>query len=312
MKRVLITGATGFIGSVLARRLIKEGHEVHAFIRPGSDTWRLDDVYDKFKAIYTVNLYNKDLVQTFVEHVNPEIIYHFAANRASSDSSSLSGDISTNIIGTWNLLEAAKKINYELFVNAGSSSEYGQKQYSMRETDVLEPNSYHSFAKGSQTLLCQTHASVEDKPIVTLRFFSVYGPYERKSRLIPAVILGALNKEILNLSYQWVSRDFIYIDDVVDVCLKIEQLCYCPGEIINIGTGSQSTIKQVVDIVSSVVGRELECSWESDGRVWDTDNWVADISACRESFSWEPKVSLREGLEKTINWMKKNANHYRS
>jgi len=303
-KNVLVTGITGFIGSVLTRRLLQEGYSVFGFARKSSDFWRIRDIVDHCDIRY-VDLCDEKKTEKQVSLIRPDIIYHLAANRASPLITSADSDIFTNIVGTRNLLKSLSKYDYELFVNAGSSSEYGNKDSPMHEENFLEPNSYHSFAKGAQTLLCQCCAVAENRPIITLRLFSVYGPYERTNRLIPSVVRGCLNGTNLNLSDPLVSRDFVYVDDVIDVCLKVDKLSKHTGKIFNIGTGHQTNIQKIVDTVFYLTGKNVSCNWNTDGRVWDTRKWVASIVNTKFELGWTYKYDILSGLRKTIEWTKK-------
>jgi nucleoside-diphosphate-sugar epimerase len=302
-KKILITGASGFIGSHLAKKCLKEGHSVNVFLRGNSDLWRIEDVI-KDLNVYNLSLYEEGKIREAIKEIKPEIVFHFASAIASSFKTSMGDDISSNIIGTWNLLSSLYSQDYELFINAGSSSEYGLKTQPMKEEDLLEPNSVHSFSKVAQTLMCKTYLNIQKKPIVTLRLFSVYGPYERQNRLIPMVVKNCIEEKKINLSSPKVARDFIYVDDVVDLCLDFNRFFGLEGEIINIGTGVQSTIEQVVNMVFDITGKKVECIWDKDKRLWDTETWVADCSKAKRLLDWEYKINLREGLEKTINWMK--------
>ena len=306
----LITGASGFIGSVLLRKLTEQKKKVHLILRKDSHTWRINDLLKKVTVHYSDFSDLKELT-AIVQTVKPNIIYHLATNGAYSYQKDANKIIQTNVIGTWNLLQACNTIDYDLFVNTGSSSEYGLKQFAMRETDLLEPTSYYAVTKSSQTLLCAHIAKQEHKPIVTIRPFSVYGPFEEPGRFIPTLMKALLFNEKMNLVSPEIARDQIYVDDMVEAYLKIDELKSNPGEYFNIGTGVQSTIKNVVDISIKVTKRTTQFKWgKMKGRSWDTNNWVADISKAKQLLNWAPKTSLEQGLKLTWKWFKKNHQYY--
>ena len=149
------------------------------------------------------------------------------------------------------------------------------------------------------------------KPIVTIRPFSVYGPYEEPKRFVPTLMKSLLFNEEMNLVSPDTARDYIYIDDMIDAYLKIDELKNNPGEYFNIGTGVQSTIKETVQLAKKISGKNTKFQWGSmENRNWDTDNWVADISKARQLLKWTPKVSFENGLTSTWNWFKKNYKFY--
>jgi len=306
----LITGASGFIGSVLLRRLVKEKQNIHLILRKNAKTWRINDLLE------SVTVHHSDLSDTrkltkIVKIVNPSVIYHLATNGAYSDQNQPDLIIQTNILGTFNLLKACNTVKYQLFVNTGSSSEYGFKKFAMRENDILEPASYYAVTKCAQTLLCSHIAKQEKKPIVTIRPFSVYGPYEEPKRFIPTLMKALFLKEPMNLVSPKTARDQIYVEDMVDAYLKIDELKHNPGEYFNIGTGVQSTIKETVEAAIKVTNKNTSFKWGSmKGRNWDTSNWVADISKAKQLLNWTPKTNLETGLKLTWDWFKKNHKYY--
>lgn len=304
-KRILMTGAAGFIGAVLTRRLLREGHDVHMVLKSATAQWRLAGL-ERDLHQHHVDLRDEARVCSVVASIRPEIIYHLATHGAYPSQSDADGIIQTNFLGTWNILKALKHIDYEVFVNSGSSSEYGFKDYAMRETDLLEPNSYYSVAKCAQTLLCQHVAKTERRPITTFRLFSVYGPHEEPSRLIPTVIRRCLAGEDLTLVDPDIARDFVYVDDVVSAYLCTDRLSQLNGEIINIGTGVQSPIKQVVELVVRLTGATVNCHWGAmPTRIWDAKTWVADCTKSARLLGWRPTTTLPEGLEQTTAWMRR-------
>src|SRR6267378_1766196 len=153
-RRILVTGAAGFVGSVLARRLLADGQEVHALTKSPNGAWRLKEI-EKDLRLHAVDLRDEATLRSAVAKIRPQAIFHLAAHGAYPFQTDPDGIIQSNILGTWNLLKASTDCDYEVFVNTGSSSEYGFKEFAMRETDLLEPNSYYSVAKSAQTLLCQ-------------------------------------------------------------------------------------------------------------------------------------------------------------
>jgi nucleoside-diphosphate-sugar epimerase len=190
-------------------------------------------------------------------------------------------------------------------VNTGSSSEYGFKDYAMRETDLLEPNSYYAVAKCAQTLLCQHVANAEKRPITTFRLFSVYGPFEEPSRLVPTLIRRCAEGRDLTLVEPDTARDFVYVEDVVDAYLCTEKLTTLVGEVINIGSGVQSTMRQVVDIILQHTGAQVKCRWGAmPARIWDAKTWVADCTKSSRLLGWRPRTALTEGLQRTVAWVR--------
>lgn len=303
-KRILVTGAAGFVGAVLTRRLVADGNEVHTILKSTTTQWRLADVEHDLRR-HQVDLREEDRVRSVVGAIRPEVIYHLATHGAYPVQSDADGIIQTNILGTWNLLKALERIDYEVFVNSGSSSEYGFKEYAMRETDLLEPNSYYAAAKCAQTLLCQHVAKTEGRPITTFRLFSVYGPGEEPSRLIPTVIRRCLAGEDLTLVEPDTARDFVYVDDVVEAYLCTDKLARLRGEIINIGTGVQSPIKVAVDLIMRHTGAHVTCHWGAmAARIWDAKTWVADCTKSARLLAWRPATSLSDGLQRTVEWVR--------
>jgi len=295
--KYLITGSTGFIGSVLLRKLINEGNEVHIILRKESHNWRIKDLLDK-TIIHQSDLSKLDEIKTIIKKSSPDIIYHLATNGAYSYQNDANQIIQTNFLGTWNLLQACNEIDYKLFVNTGSSSEYGFKQYAMRETDIPEPNSYYSVTKASSTMLCSFIATQLNKPIVTIRPFSVYGPYEEPTRFVPTLMKSLMFNTEMKLVSPNTARDFIYVDDMVNAYLKINELKKHAGEVFNIGSGLQSTLGDFVNLSIKISGKTGNFQWGAmNQRSWDSNTWVSDISKARAYLHWAPKVNLEEGIK---------------
>jgi len=303
MKRVILTGATGFVGANLTRRLLSEGHELHLLVRRNYTAWRIEAIRADVQ-LHEVELSDADILTNVVKRVQPDWIFHLAAYGAYSSQANLHRMIHTNIIGTVNLVEACLKTGFEAFVNTGSSSEYGFKSYAPSEKDFLEPNSCYAVTKASATLFCRYMALCRDVRLVTLRLYSVYGTFEEPTRLIPTLIIHGLRGELPTLVNANVARDYVYVEDVNDAYLlaasRVEQEI---GSVYNIGTGRQTFMGEVVATARRKMKITAEPLWGSmQNRNWDTAVWVADNKAAQESLGWKPRYDFDQGFEETINW----------
>lgn len=310
-KKVFITGAGGFIGANLTRRLLELGYDVHILWKKSSDPWRIKDIENKIN-FYTVSISDKKKLTSLMKKINPSIIFHLATFSSYRDQENIEEIFDVSVNGTLNLLIATKDIPYKIFVNTGSSSEYGFKEKPMKEKDLLVPVSFYAAAKAGQTLLCQTFSYQHKKPIVTIRPFSVYGPYEQKDRFIPVITRSLINRESIKLTGGKQRRDFIYIDDLVDVYIKsIEKENLLAGKILNAGTGKEYSNDQIVKTLFRVTGQKVPIEkGKFPKRMWDSTHWVADNKNTKRSLNWKPKYSLEKGLKKTYDWFLKNNSLY--
>ncbi|MFC1675333.1 NAD-dependent epimerase/dehydratase family protein [Candidatus Omnitrophota bacterium] len=305
-KRVyLLTGATGFIGSNLARRLVWRNEKVHLILREQADPRRVKELLNKVTC-HRSDLSDSAVLKKICRDVKPDVIYHLAVYGAYPRQQDEDRMITTNILGTWNLLEAASQRGFELFVNTGSSSEYGIKDHAMKETDLPEPVTDYAVSKLTQTLLSSFAARQWKKPVVTLRPFSVYGPYEESGRLIPKLLSALYLGKKMELVRPDITHDYIYVDDVVEAFLLIERLKKFPGEVFNLGRGIKVSIQDVVDAAFKVSGKSMKLSWgRMEPRPGDsTSSWVADASKARRMLGWRAGIGLEKGLSLTLEWFK--------
>jgi nucleoside-diphosphate-sugar epimerase len=309
-EKVFITGASGFIGSNLTRRSLDKGAEVFINIRKTSDIWRIGDILDEVNII-PVDITEYDKLKDSLKEIRPDIIFHTATYGGSGEQKNTEKIVETNIIGTVNLVRSCRDTNVNLFVNTGSSSEYGIKDTAMTESCLLEPVTEYGASKAAATLYCQTITYSEKLPIVTLRLFSPYGQYEQKSRLVPSLILSALLKINPKIASRQFVRDFIFIEDVLDAYEAVIDINNARGKIFNIGSGQQHSVGEVVDTIIQLLGNEV--TYEIDfPQVWKSEPtfWQADIQRAKSELYWEPKYSLEKGLTATIDWFKVNQGLY--
>ncbi len=311
-KKVLITGATGFMGANLARYFLEKGDEIFVFTRRTSDKWRIRNILGNISEYY-VDLKDSVNLEKIIKKIKPQIVIHTAVYGGYSFQNDTAKIIEANCTGTVNLINALKGARIELFINTGSSSEYGIKPKPMKETDLLEPFSVYGVTKAAADLYCHAIAKEENMPVVTLRLFSPYGYYEEKNRLVSSVILSCLKFRNPKLSSPDSVRDFIFIEDVVTAYEKvIDNKNKVKGEIFNIGSGKQHTVGEIAENIVKLIGNKVKPEW---GKIanprQEPECWQADISRAKRLLNWEPKYSLRQGLEKDINWFKRNIALYK-
>jgi len=308
--KVLITGSTGFIGANLVRSFLKTGAEVHILTRTISNRWRINEVLKDVDE-HCVDLLDYEKLEPIISNVAPDMIFHTAIYGGYSFQRDIKKIMESNVIGTVNLVRACKKVHFELFVNTGSSSEYGTKSKPMNEGDVLEPVDEYGVSKAAATLYCQAVARRERRPIVTLRLFSPYGNYEEPTRLIPSVVMSCLkgrNPEVSSLDSV---RDLIFIEDVIDAYMKVIGVSDISGEIFNIGYGKQHSVGEVVDTIIELTGNKVLPEWGSvPKRANEPDVWQANITKAKDVLKWEPKYNLEKGLAKTVKWFMENMTLY--
>ncbi len=315
MKRVLLTGGTGFVGVNLALRLLRDGHEVHLLVRPGHATWRLGAVREHVR-LHQVDLLDAGGVATEVARVRPDWVFHLAAHGAYSDQIDVERIVQTNMLGTVRLVEACLKTGFEAFVNAGSSSEYGFKDHPPAETEWLEPNSTYAVAKASATLFCRHVGQSRSVRLTTLRLYSVYGPFEEPRRLLPTLVVRGLEDRLPPLVDPAVARDFVYVDDAVEAfVLAAGRPGQEPGAVYNVGSGYQTSLREVVAIARRVLEVSAQPDWQSmPDRRWDTNVWVADPRKIQEALGWRPEHAFEAGLRRMADWFRDNPawlEHYR-
>ncbi len=309
--KVLITGIAGFIGANLARTLLKNGAEVHGIIRSSTDLWRLEDIKRKLH-LHTAEMDDRDSVSAVVKAVRPSVIYHMAIYGA-YPSLQIEPEkiLQTSIFSTLYVLDAAREVGVDMVVNAGTSSEYGTKDHPMREDEVIAPNSYYAVGKAAQTHLAQYTALHGGPPSVTLRFFSVYGPFEGPSRFVPNAVKNALKGTEIPVSDPSIGRDFIYISDAVDACLKAALAPQLSGEVINVGTGKQQTLGDVFNaVIKETDSKSTMAVGVAKKREFDTNIWVADVAKMKKKLKFAPKVSLADGIANMVKWFPSYAHVY--
>jgi UDP-glucose 4-epimerase len=304
----IVTGGTGFVGANLARRLLRAGVDVHLFVRPGFARWRIEEIQDDVR-LHVVDLGDAEVLARSVALIQPRWVFHLAAYGAYSTQTDVDRIVQTNLIGTINLVNACIQVGCDAFVNAGSSSEYGFKDHAPSEREWLEPNSDYAWSKAAATLFCRLTAQRRAAPIITLRLYSVYGPYEEPTRLMPTIIARGLRGELPPLVNPDIARDYVYIDDVCEAfVLTATTTGQELGAVYNVGTGVQTSLRDVVDLARRQLRIHQQPVWGSmPGRIWDTPVWVADSRAIRAALGWYPRVDVAGGFGAFVEWLRRDS-----
>jgi nucleoside-diphosphate-sugar epimerase len=308
--RVLVTGATGFVGASLTRRLVGSGWEIHILTRAISDRWRIADLLPQVTE-HLADLRNGAAVEAIVSQVKPDTVCHFSTYGGFSSQRDTAAILETNLTGTVQLLAACERAGFKSFINIGSSSEYGIKSGPMRENDLLEPLDDYGVSKAAAALYCRSRALQNGLPTVTLRLFSPFGPWDDPQRLIPYLVKSYLRGESPQLANPRSVRDFVFIDDALDLICGLIERPAGPGEIFNAGSGRQHSVGEVVTLLEEMLRPAHPAKWGAcQPRRQEPENWSADLSLVKEKRDWLPRTTMAEGLAKTVAWMKEHLAQY--
>jgi UDP-glucose 4-epimerase len=318
MAKILITGGAGFIGSHLAIKLAQANHEVI--------------VIDNLDPYYSVELKNKNLelvkAEDNAKFINcdilnyPELksiikdgveyIFHEAAQpgvRASIEDPIK--PLNVNIHGTLNILQAAVETGVKKVINASSSSVYGKVEYlPFNETHPTRPLSPYGVSKLAAEHYCRVFTQIYGIPTVSIRYFTVYGPRMRPDLAIPIFTQKLLNNEppeIFGDGEQ--TRDFTYIDDIITANQKLLESSALDGDVVNIGSGNRITINELLDIMKILLKSKVDPVY-SDRVKGDALHTLADISKARNAIGYEPTTTIRDGIEKFVDWYRANPDFY--
>lgn len=300
--RALVTGATGMVGANLVRRLVAEGHEVTALLRPTSSRLRLHGLEDRLR-VAPGDLTDAASVRRVLHDARPEVVFHLASTiwgRIPEGQSS--GHVAVNITGTCHVLDALRSLPKTRLVFTGSSAAYGPGSH-LSEAQRLSPNTFYGAAKASASLFVQTAVQRDGLSAVELRLFMPYGPWEHPNRLIPQVILSALEGRDVPMTAGTQQRDLIYMDDVIEALLLAATRPVPAGAVFNIGSGSAITVRQLVEQLLRLMGNPVKALVGAvPMRPDEIMEMSADITAARRQLGWAPRISLEEGLRRAIAW----------
>jgi dTDP-glucose 4,6-dehydratase len=318
-KKILITGATGFIGSHLAERCVELGHDVRAFDRynPNNNWGWLE--HSIHKSEIDVQLGDiRDYSSVLAAMQGCSAVFHLAAlvGIPYSYESPLSY-VRTNIEGTYNVLEAAKTLGLEQVIITSTSEVYGTARYTpIDEAHPLTAQSPYAATKIAADNLALSYFRSYGLPVKIARPFNTYGPRQSARAVIPTIISQLLaGHNFIELGNLMPTRDFTFVTDTVEGFLAISAADQVQGGIVNIGTGSEVSMGGLANTIARMCGRDVEVVQKSSRQrpgTSEVDRLLADTTKITSMTNWKPSVDLDQGLQKTIEWFKYHPEFYKA
>jgi NAD dependent epimerase/dehydratase len=320
LKRVLVTGAAGFIGSHLVERLVRDGDRVRAFVHYNSrNDWGnlelLDPAIRREIEVVTGDIGDPFSVQHAIRGV--QVVYHLSSLIAIPYSYvAPQSYVQTNVQGAINVLQAAREEGVERVVHTSTSECYGTAQYvPIDEKHPLQGQSPYSASKIGADMLAESYWRSFDLPVAIIRPFNTFGPRQSARAVIPTIISQALKGGTIKLGSLSPTRDMNYVDDTVDGFLAVASHPAAVGQVINIGSGREISIGDLARLIVTTVGSKSEII-EDTQRIRpansEVERLLCDHTKARALLGWSPKVRLEEGLKRSIDWFARHLDRYKS
>lgn len=316
-RRVLVTGAGGFIGSHLCERLAELGASVRAFCEYNSlGSWGWLDESSRRDELDVVLGDVRDADSIATAAVGVDTVFHLAALIAIPFSYEAPlAYLQTNAIGTANVLRATQRAGCRLVVHTSTSEVYGTARYvPIDEAHPLQAQSPYAASKIAADKLAESFNLSFGVPVTTLRPFNTYGPRQSARAVIPTILTQLLADGTLALGNLSPTRDFTYVADTVEAFVQIANAPEAVGRVLNCGTGTEISIEDLVERAEAIVGKRAPVANDPE-RVRpegsEVERLCADTSAARSLLGWEPRVSLDDGLARTTEWLASNLDRYR-
>jgi len=313
-KRVLVTGADGFMGSHLTERLIAEGARVSVYVR-GSSTMgttqyalkNIKHLENQLEDIVTGNIASLDAKELVIKN-GPEIIFHLAADAYVPNSFTHPMEVmETNVIGTLNMLHAVKDgKGIKRIVCTSSSEIYGMtKGSSIDEEHPLYPSSPYAASKVAADRYCYAYWNTYHLPIAIIRPFNTYGPRHTYDVIPKFIELALRGKPLTVHGTGRQSRDFTYVDDMIEAFILMGSHKDAIGKAINFGTGEAITINYIAKKIKEISGSSSRII-HTEERKAQVPRLLCNYSLAKKLFGWRPKIAIDEGLRRNIEWAKRN------
>jgi dTDP-glucose 4,6-dehydratase len=317
-KRIVVTGAGGFIGSHLVERLVTEGASVRAFVRYNSrnDPGLLRQLSPEILShIEIIGGDLRDAQAIFSLIDGQQYVFHLGALISIPYSYLHPAEVAeSNFIGTLNVLNACRMAKVERLIHTSTSEVYGTALHvPIDESHPLQGQSPYSASKIGADKLAESFYSAFGLPVFTVRPFNTYGPRQSARAVIPTIITQALAQQTINLGNLETTRDFTYVDDTVDGFIKAAEAKDVDGKTVNLGTGKEIKIGTLAENIIEITGSSANIEIDpirlrpEESEVF---RLLADNSKALQILGWEPKTTIEQGLKKTVEWIKNHLDLY--
>ncbi len=288
--KILLTGATGFLGSHLLPEITKKGYEIIILKRSFSNTWRIEYLLDKVKS-YNID---KTDIRTIFENETVDLIIHLATNYGKKGEK-VKNIVESNITFPSVLIETALDNGLKAFINT--------------DTSTIDTYSVYSSTKKAFLHILNYFHKEKELKIINLQLEYVYGPKDDDYKFIPYLVKSILNGELMDVSPGNQKRDYIFVEDIVSAYVKaIDLIDNMDNDFLTfeIGSGKSITLKEVASILEKLCSKKANINWGALGyRKNEIFDLTADITKAKELLNWQPKYTLERGLKKTIEWFKR-------
>lgn len=319
-KSILITGAGGFIGSHLTEKLVNDGNEVKAFVRYNSrNDWGMLEQLPG-ELLDSTEIINGDLRDPYAINdaiKDMDIVFHLGSLIAIPYSYVNPREVvETNILGTLNVLNAAKENGIDKIVHTSTSEVYGSAKYvPIDEDHPLQGQSPYSASKIGADKIAESYYKSFELPVTTIRPFNTYGPRQSARAVIPTIISQALLKDKIHLGSLEPTRDYTFVLDTVRAFIKIAESSKSTGKVINVGSNFEISIGELAGKIFSLLNKDVEIITDFDRvrpKESEVDRLWCDNRQAKEILNWNPEFSMEQGLQSVIGWIKNNPDLYKS
>lgn len=316
----LIFGAGGFIGFNLFWRILGVRKDVFAVFSDPKKNWRAKIKSPPPSNVVKCNILDRGELKSLISRIKPQSVFNLSAYGAYSSQTDIDRIYKTNFNSTYFLIEELKKYGFKTYIHSGSQSEYGLNSKGPSEQSELLPNSHYAVSKTADHYLLKYYGKIEKLPVIHLRLYSVYGPWEEPNRLIPTLIRELKRGKLPKFVDPNISRDFVYVDDIVEAIITIasefeirrapqkqkhevrnSKFEYYFGEAFNICSGKKTTIRELAYLAKKIFKIKAKPKFGSmRNRSWDLNDWYGNPAKIKKVFGLKATTDLISGLRKTF------------